>query len=135
MTSAADGSGRFREGGSQEEQAGYSRAARAGRVIAVSGTTCRPDVISQGTRAQALDCLRRVVEAVERLGGARPGIYRTRVYLAPAADWREASLAHREILGDVAPANTMLFVHALIGEGLLVEVEAEAWLDDDGDAR
>ena len=135
MTSAADGTGRFHEGGSQEEQAGYSRAARNGRLMAVSGTTCRPEFITLGTRAQATDCLRRVIAAVEQLGGSRASIYRTRVFLAPAADWREASLAHREILGDVAPANTMLFVHALIGEGLLVEVEAEAWLEDDDAAR
>jgi enamine deaminase RidA (YjgF/YER057c/UK114 family) len=33
------------------------------------------------------------------------------------------------VLGDVAPANTMLSVAALIGDGLLVEVEADAELD------
>jgi enamine deaminase RidA (YjgF/YER057c/UK114 family) len=118
---------RFREGGSFEEAAGYSRAARYGPVIAVSGTTCRPDVVGAGTKAQAADCLRRIVAAVEKLGGSREGIYRTRLFLAPGADWEEASSAHREILGDVAPANTTLYVHSLIGDGLLVEAEAEAW--------
>lgn len=135
MTDTGRGAGRFLEGGSQEEEAGYSRAARTGRLIAVSGTTCRPEFISEGTRAQATDCLRRVIAAVEQLGGSRASICRTRVYLAPAADWREASQVHREMLGEVAPASTMLFVHALIGDGLLVEVEAEAWLDDDGGSR
>ncbi len=117
---------RFGEGGSFEDQAGYSRAVRHGRLIAVSGTTCRPEVIGLGTRAQAVDCLRRVVAAVERLGGSGSGIYRTRLFLAPGADWREASSAHLEVLGDVAPANTTLYVHSLIGAGLLVEAEAEA---------
>jgi enamine deaminase RidA (YjgF/YER057c/UK114 family) len=122
---------RFREGGSLEEEAGYSRASRLGQLIAVSGTTCRPDVIGQGTRAQAVDCLQRIVAAVERLGGSMSGIYRTRLFLAPGADWREASRAHLEVLGDVAPANTTLFVHSLIGDGLLVEAEADAWADGD----
>jgi enamine deaminase RidA (YjgF/YER057c/UK114 family) len=121
---------RYTEGGSFEDEAGYSRAVRHGQLIAVSGTTCQDDVIGLGTRAQAADCLRRLVAAVERLGGSRTDIYRTRLFLAPGADWREASRAHRELLGDVAPANTTLFVHSLIGDGLLVEAEAEAWVAD-----
>jgi enamine deaminase RidA (YjgF/YER057c/UK114 family) len=119
----------FREGGSFEEEAGYSRAVRVGPLIAVSGTTARPEVIGLGTRAQALDCLQRIVAAVERLGGSREGIYRTRIFLAPGADWREAGSAHQEVLGDVAPANTTLFVDSLIGDGLLVEGEADAWAE------
>ena len=120
---------RFHEGGSFEDEAGYSRAVRLGHVIAVSGTTCRPEVIGLGTRAQAVDCLQRIVAAVERLGGSRDDIYRTRLFLAPGADWREAAAAHLEVLGDVGPANTTLFVHSLIGDGLLVEAEADAWAE------
>ena len=126
---------RFREGGSFEDEAGYSRAARIGPVIAVSGTTCRPDVVGDGTKAQTVDCLQRIIAAVERLGGSRDGIYRTRLFLAPGADWEEASSAHREILGDIAPANTTLYVHSLIGDGLLVEAEAEAWAEPTGGAQ
>lgn len=122
---------RFHEGGAQEDEAGYSRAVRHGGLIAVSGTTCRPDLAAAGTRAQAADCLARVVAAVERLGGSRSAIYRTRMFLAPGADWTQASAAHRDALGDVAPANTTLYVQGLIGDGLLVEVEAEAWLGDE----
>jgi enamine deaminase RidA (YjgF/YER057c/UK114 family) len=126
---------RVREGGSFEEAAGYSRAARNGPVIAVSGTTCRPEVISDGTKGQAVDCLRRLVSAVEQLGGSREGIYRTRLFLAPGADWEEASSAHREVLGDVGPANTTLYVHSLIGVGLLVEAEADAWVGPSGESQ
>jgi len=120
---------RFREGGSFEDEAGYSRAVRLGHLIAVSGTTCRPEVVGLGTRGQAVDCLQRIVAAVEQLGGSRDGIYRTRLFLAPGADWREAAAAHLEVLGDVGPANTTLFVHSLIGDGLLVEAEADAWAE------
>lgn len=126
---AGQGRRHFREGGSFEDEAGYSRAVRLGPLIAVSGTTCGPGAIGRGTRAQAVDCLQRVVAAVERLGGSRDGIYRTRLFLAPGADWREAGAAHLEVLGDVGPANTTLFVDSLIGDGLLVEAEADAWAE------
>jgi enamine deaminase RidA (YjgF/YER057c/UK114 family) len=131
-----DESRRLREGGgSYEIEAGYSRAVRRGRLIVVSGTTCSPDVADLGTYAQAADCLQHVVAAAEQLGGSRASIVRTRMFLAPGADWREASRAHLEILGTVAPANTTLFVHGLIGDGLLVEVEADALADVDPSAH
>jgi enamine deaminase RidA (YjgF/YER057c/UK114 family) len=124
-----DDSQRLQTGGSYEIEAGYSRAVRHGQIIAVSGTTCSPDVVDRGTYEQTADCLQRVVAAVESLGGSRARIIRTRLFLAPGADWRAASRAHRDILGTVAPANTTLFVHGLIGDGLLVEVEADALAD------
>ena len=96
---------RFREGGAFEDEVGYCRAVRIGQLIAVSGTTCRPEVAGLGTRAQALDCLQRIVAAVERLGGSRDGIYRTRLFLTPDTDWREAGNVHHEVLGDVAPVD------------------------------
>ena len=118
---------RYREGGSFEEQAGYSRAVRHGPLIAVSGTTCRPELARRGTAEQVRDCLTRAIGAVEQLGGSRDGIFRTRLFLAPGASWEEASGTHRELLGDIAPANTTLFVHGLVGSGLLAEVEVDAW--------
>lgn len=116
---------RFRDGGGWEEAAGYSRAARRGRRVAVSGTTAE----GKGAYEQAIAAIRRSIAAVEALGGRREDILRTRLYLAPAADWEGAGRAHAELLGDVAPANTTLHVAELIG-GFLVEVEVEAELSD-----
>jgi len=109
-----------------EQLAGYSRAIRLGSHISVSGTGPSGDPPPPSTRDQIKDCLRRVIAAVEQLGGTRESIVRTRIYLAPGADWGEAAAVHRELLGDVAPANTTLFAGALIGPGFLVEVEADA---------
>ena len=117
---------RFVEGGAFEADAGYSRAVRHGPLIAVSGTTAGQ--AGADTAAQTEQALRRVIAAVEHLGGTREQITRTRLYLVPAADWPAAAEVHRRVLGDVAPANTTLFVHALVGEEMLVEVEAEAWV-------
>ena len=119
---------RFHEGvkGAFEEVAGYSRAVRRGSRICVSGTTARETPLPPDTYGQALDCLGRVIEAVEGLGGSKGSIVRTRLYLAPGADWSQAAAAHRELLSDVSPANTLVFVAALVGSGLLIEVEADA---------
>ncbi|GLX97275.1 hypothetical protein Hesp01_52250 [Herbidospora sp. NBRC 101105] len=113
---------RFKDGSGWEEQAGYSRAAREGDLIAVSGTTADgPDAY-----AQTLEALRRGVAAVEALGGSRTTVFRTRLLLTPDADWEQAARAHAEVFGDVAPANSTYVVGALIGDGFLVEVEIDA---------
>jgi enamine deaminase RidA (YjgF/YER057c/UK114 family) len=123
---------RVRDGGGFEAEAGYSRAARAGRTIAVSGTTATgPDGAAlhpDDTYLQTSTALRRALAAVVALGGVTGDVLRTRVYLAPGADWREAARAHAEMLGGVAPANTTLYVGGLIGDGFLVEVELDAEL-------
>lgn len=123
---------RYREGGGFEETAGYSRAARHGSRIAVSGTG---DVTGDGTvghpgdtYGQTRASLERALAAVERLGGRREDVIRTRVYLTPQADWREAVRAHKELLGGTDPANTTFFVAGFIAEEMLVEVEVDAEL-------
>ena len=119
---------RYRDGAIWEPLAGYSRAARSGNFIAVSGTTApgAVELYPGDTYGQATAALGKVVEAVEALGGKRSDIVRTRVMLIPGADVDQACRAHRDVLGDVAPANSLYFVAALIGADLLVEVEADA---------
>ena len=121
---------RYTDGTSWEDRAGYSRAARAGSFISVSGTTAPrgAELFPDDTYGQALSAFGRVLEAVHALGAGESDIIRTRILLAPGADVEAASRAHREILGHVAPANSLYFVAALVGEGLLVEVEADAVL-------
>ena len=124
---------RYRDGGGFEAVAGYSRAARHGDRIAVSGTG---DVTSDGeighpgnTYAQTRRSLERALAAVVELGGRREDVIRTRLYLTREADWLEAVRAHRELLGGVDPANTTFYVAGFIAEEMLVEVEVEAQLE------
>lgn len=118
------------DGGGWEDEAGYARAARAGDRIVVSGTTAhRPDgaaLYPGDTYRQARTCLERALAAVAALGERTEDVVRSRVYLAPGADWRGAARAHAEMLGAVRPANTTLYAGGLIGEGFLVEVELDA---------
>ncbi len=122
---------RFTDGG--EVQAGYCRAVRRGNVVTVSGTTATgPDgaALHPGdTGAQARECLRRVERALAALGAGLDDVVRTVVYLGPGASWQQAADAHRDVLGaagNPGPANTMLYVAGLIGDGFLVEIEAQA---------
>jgi enamine deaminase RidA (YjgF/YER057c/UK114 family) len=80
------------------------------------------------TYGQARSSLERALAAVERLGGRREDVIRTRLYLAPNADWREAVRAHKELLGGIDPANTTFFVAGFVADELLVEVEVDAQL-------
>ena len=120
----AGGTRHYRDGRGWESKAGYSRAVRRGPRIHVSGTTAED--ASGDTYRQAQQAIALALTAVSELGGTRADVIRTRVMLSPSADWEAASRAHAEALGDVAPANTMLYVAGLVGEGFLVEVEVEA---------
>ena len=114
----------------REEQAGYSRAVRRLSRIAVSGTTATGDdgraQHPGDTYLQTRVALQQALAAVHALGGRLEDLVRTRIYLAPDADWKAAARAHAELVGQVAPANTMIYVARLIGDDFLVEVELEA---------
>ena len=125
-----NGTQRYTDGATWQETAGYSRAVRRGNVVAVSGTTATgPDgaaLFPGDTLAQARECLARVLHALDELGASPDDVIRTVIYLAPEASWEHAATAHREAFGEVRPANTMLYVASLIGDGFLVEAEALA---------
>ena len=120
--------------GGFETIGGYARAVRVGSIVAVSGTTAtvaggeevshRGDVYLQ-TRA----AFERALAALAQLGGEPGDVVRTRIFLVPGADWRRSVDAHRELFGEIPPANTTLFVAALIPDGALVEVEVDAVVD------
>jgi enamine deaminase RidA (YjgF/YER057c/UK114 family) len=125
---------RIRDGEGWELEAGYSRAVRRGGRIEVSGTTARAELARlhpDDTYRQAKDALERSVDAVTRLGGGLEDVVRSRVMLVPKADWRAASRAHREVLERASPANTLVFVAALVGDDFLCEVELQAEVLDE----
>jgi enamine deaminase RidA (YjgF/YER057c/UK114 family) len=116
--------------GGFETIGGYARAVRVDSIVAVSGTAAtaadgevlHPDDAYMQTRA----AFERALAALHELGGEPGDVVRTRIFLVPGADWRRSVDAHRELFGDIPPANTTLFVAALIPEGALVEVEVDA---------
>jgi enamine deaminase RidA (YjgF/YER057c/UK114 family) len=124
---------RHLDGSGWQEAGGYSRAVRRAGLIAVSGTTANgPDgrALHPGdTYAQTRECLAQVLNAITQLGGRLEDVVRTRLLLAPGAVWQDATRAHGEVFAQIRPANSTYFVAGLVGDGFLVEVEAEALVD------
>jgi enamine deaminase RidA (YjgF/YER057c/UK114 family) len=121
----------FSDGGAFEARAAYSRAVRIGAHVAVSGTAARdPD---GDAHAQATDALQRALAAALELGARREDVLRTRLLLAPGCDWEAVTQAHREAFEGVNPANTTYFVGGFIPDGVLVEVELDALVQDVGE--
>ncbi len=116
-----------------EPLAGYSRAVRVGDRILVSGTTATHgagQLVGRGDAAvQATYILDKIAASIKALGGQMQDVVRTRIYLKNASDCEKVSRVHGKYFGDVRPANTLVEVAALIGDGYLVEIEAEAVVD------
>jgi enamine deaminase RidA (YjgF/YER057c/UK114 family) len=121
---------RVRSGSPFEEMASYSRAARTGDIVAVSGTAAldeRGSALHPGDAgAQTRAAFAVALEAAAQLGARREDVVRTRIYLLAGTEWRGAVEAHGELFRGVDPANTTLHVAELIPENCLVEVEVDA---------
>lgn len=105
--------------GSEFESAvGYSRAVRIGPLVVVAGTTGSGDDIAAQTR----DALRRIEIALGQAGATLADVVRTRIYVTDISRWREVGA------GKIRPVTSMVEVTALIAPGLLVEIEADAYV-------
>ena len=111
-----------------ERDYGYARAVRVDDRIFVSGTTATGDdgVVARGDSAgQARFIFERIRRALEELGSGLDDVVRTRIFVTQAGDWSAVAGVHGELFRDIQPANTLVLAE-LIGEGYLVEIEADA---------
>ena len=112
-----------------EQRIGFSRAARVGRIVAVSGTA---PIANDGTVAapgdvygQTKRCLEIIAQAVADAGLSLDTVIRTRVMLTDIAGWEAAARAHGEFFAEIKPACTFVEVKGFINRDWLVEVEAD----------
>jgi enamine deaminase RidA (YjgF/YER057c/UK114 family) len=117
-----------------EPRIGISRAVRAGAILAVSGTAplgLDGRTVSPGDAgAQARRCLEIIAAALEKAGASLRHVVRTRTLLTRIEDWEAVAAVHREFFHDVRPANTIVQVVRFIDPEWLVEIEADAVVDD-----
>ena len=112
---------------------GYSRAVRAGNLVAVTGTvginadgTYAPSVAEQ--TARALEIIRAALEA---LGAGLEHVIRTRMFVTDISRWEEVAAAHGKVFGEIRPATTLVEVARLIDADAQIEIEADAIVPPD----
>ena len=116
---------------SWEAIGGYSRAIRFGMFIFVSGTSVTELEVKEGIGEDPVEqtkCILNKIEiALEQLGAFRKDVVKTRIYIRELRHWESVARVHGEFFEGIRPVNTIVQA-GLVGDGILVEIEAEAIL-------
>ncbi|MFT4832104.1 MAG: aryl-alcohol dehydrogenase-like predicted oxidoreductase/enamine deaminase RidA [Psychroserpens sp.] len=113
-----------------EEYAGYCRAVKDGNRIHVSGTTATHGTITIGgndAAAQTHFIIDKIEGVLTSFGGSLANVVRTRIFVNELKDWEPVARAHGQRFKGINPANTLVEAK-LVGDGYMVEIEAEAVL-------
>ena len=117
-----------------EAAVGYSRAVRIGPHVFVAGTTATDEeghiVGVNDPYAQARRVLQNIRSALEKAGVTLDDVVRTRIFVTDIAHWQEVARAHGEMFADIRPVVTLVAVNGLIDPKMLVEIEADALVED-----
>jgi len=117
-----------------EDRVGYSRAVQVGDEIRVSGTTATDEngaIVAPGEPyEQTKQAISNIESALGELDAGLDDIVRTRLFVTDIDDWEVIGQAHGDAFSEIRPATTMVEVSRLIDDELVVEVEADAVVDE-----
>ena len=116
-----------------EAVVGYSRAVRVGPHVHVSGTTAvdgEGQLVGRGDAyAQTAFILKKIEKALRDGGATLAQVTRTRMFVTDISMFEAIGRAHGEVFGSIRPASTMVEVRALVDADMLVEIEADAFIE------
>ncbi len=117
-----------------EDIVGYSRAVKIGNQIFVSGTTATDTngniVGLNNVYAQTIQCIKNIENALAKANANLKDIVRVRIFVKNIDDWEIIGKALSKYFIKIKPAATMVEVSKLISPEILVEIEADAFIDN-----
>jgi len=116
-----------------EPVVGYSRAVRVGPHVHVAGTTAvdaSGALVGPGDAyTQTAFILQKIGRALEEAGASFSHVIRTRMFVTDISRFEEYGRAHGEVFSSIRPASTMVEVKALVDPQMLIEIEADAYVE------
>ncbi len=117
-----------------EKKFGYSRAVKTGNMVFVAGTTAVDEngnmIGLNDPYTQAVFIYKKIEKALHEAGAEMKHIVRVRTYVTEISRWEEVARAQGEVFADIRPAATLVEVSSLVEPQLLVEIEADAVIEE-----